>query len=218
MKLKDSGYGKNVWAAIAKGHIQFARWIEKPESQKPDAVPKAKSSGGRLQASESASSSKAITPDKASNLCEGRLSAAATEEWYDIGSQGIRGFENYSRAAAAALRHQMSLDRDGGVTIQEFEQWMRNNSKWGYAWKNSDELIEKISQGCDKPRYEVQLDANNVMSRIRAIQGHSRPVEDLTRSLVRVRPEDAGYLWHATTERALPKILKSGILLGVMCK
>ena len=112
----------------------------------------------------------------------------------------------------------MSLDRDGGVDIEEFDSWLRRHFGRRYSWDNVGDLVEKISAGSNKPRYEVQLDGDNNVTRIRAIQGHSRPVDDDMRNLVRLLPGDAQYLWHATTEHALPKILESGILPGIMCK
>jgi putative RNA 2'-phosphotransferase len=112
---------------------------------------------------------------------------------------------NIEKFLALVLRHKpgvvgLELDREGWVEVEPLITICR--------MKGIDlgrETLNRIVETDEKGRYQFSPKGDN----IRACQGHSLPV-DL--GLKPVSPPK--YLYHGTTEKALPSILKRGLVKG----
>jgi putative RNA 2'-phosphotransferase len=112
---------------------------------------------------------------------------------------------NIGKFLALVLRHKpgvisLELDREGWV---EVEPLITNCRKKGIDLDR--ETLNRIVATDEKGRYQFSPEGD----KIRACQGHSLPV-DL--GLKPVSPPK--YLYHGTTEKALPSILKRGLVKG----
>ena len=112
---------------------------------------------------------------------------------------------NIGKFLALVLRHKpgvigLALDPEGWLEVE--------NLIAGCRKKGIDldrETLNRIVETDEKGRYQFSLKGD----KIRACQGHSLPV-DL--GLKPVSPPK--YLYHGTTEKALPSILKRGLVKG----
>lgn len=114
-------------------------------------------------------------------------------------------FKNLGKFLALVLRHKpgvigLELDREGWIKVDALLAGCR---KKGIDLDRN--ALNRIVAEDGKGRYRFSPEGE----RIRACQGHSLPV-DL--SLQPVTPPK--YLYHGTTEKALPSILKRGLVKG----
>jgi len=112
---------------------------------------------------------------------------------------------NIGKFIALVLRHKpgvigLELDREGWVQV---ENLIAGSRKKGIDLDR--ETLNRIVETDEKGRYQFSPKGD----KIRACQGHSLPV-DL--GLKPVSPPK--YLYHGTTEKVLPSILKRGLVKG----
>ena len=109
--------------------------------------------------------------------------------------------EQFSKRIAYILRHApwrygIHLDKDGSVGIDELLSAVERNSGIRYSREDLDAVMNKPG----KKRYAIEN------GRIRAIYGHS--ISGLVANEKITPPE---YLYHSTTHKALPMIMKEGL-------
>jgi putative RNA 2'-phosphotransferase len=112
-------------------------------------------------------------------------------------------YENISKFISLVLRHKpeaanLSLDKYGYAQVNELVKYL-NEKYGGFTVTNLDTIVETDS----KQRYSY----NNDHTKIRAVQGHSFPV-DL--GLEAQQPPEL--LFHGTSTKYLDSILKQGII------
>ncbi len=115
-------------------------------------------------------------------------------------SMDERRMVKISKYLAKPLRHRperigLSLSPEGWADVAEL---LAAASRHGFAFTRSE--LEHVVEANDKKRYELDGD------RIRAVQGHSIPVE---LNLPAVPPPE--FLYHGTAGRSVDAILREGL-------
>lgn len=108
-----------------------------------------------------------------------------------------------SKTISRALRHapweyELELDEEGWTPVEDL---LAALADWRDSWRSltATDLAALIA-GSDKRRFEIRE------GRIRALYGHSLP-----RKLLKTPAAPPAFLYHGTTQRALPSIMADGL-------